>query len=133
MKTSITDIDNRIIQQQETIHDDIDKTVDAKDQIAFSEAVGRQQSTTIATDATIDEMKNDDYVEKLGNELLNNSHVLTALNFVVTNIQASIERLRSDMYDQLNQCMDRIDKNDDKDNNDNRNDDEYDDTDHKDT
>lgn len=58
MKTSITDIYKRITQQQETIDGDIDKSVDAKAQIVFSEALGSQQSTTIATVSTIDVMKN---------------------------------------------------------------------------
>lgn len=46
--------------------------VDVKVQPKFTEAVGNYQMKAIATNSTIDIMKNDEYAQKNGAELLTN-------------------------------------------------------------
>lgn len=54
---------------------------DSKVQVALDEAIGSQQIHKIAK---VDVMKDHEYVQKLGAELLHNEKVLSDLNFAVT-------------------------------------------------
>lgn len=58
--------------------------VEKKVEEAFAAAVGSYQIKTIATDATVDILKDEEYVQKSGAKLLTNQHVLSSLNEDVT-------------------------------------------------
>lgn len=48
----------------------IEKAIDRKAQATFTEAVGSYQLKTIATDATVDILKDDEYLQRLGIDFL---------------------------------------------------------------
>lgn len=62
----------------------MEKTIEIKVQAALTEEVGSFERDTIATDATIDIMKNDEYVQMLEAKLLTNEHDLSSLNKSIT-------------------------------------------------
>lgn len=61
----------------------IEKNIDGKVQIAFTKSVRSQQVKSIATDATVDIMIDDNYVQKLVTKHVNNKVVLVALKIAV--------------------------------------------------
>lgn len=68
-----------------------ERTVDMKVQVSFAKSVESKQIKTISTDATVDIIKDDDYVQKLGAELLNNEQDLFAINVAATRyVQAEV-------------------------------------------
>lgn len=93
LTSNITNVADRFDHLMDAFDDGIDKYVDTKVQVTFSEAVGSHKIKTIATGTTLGIMKNDDYVKHLGIEHLNNEHVLISLNVTVTKyVKAETEK-----------------------------------------
>lgn len=71
------------------IGDQIEQIIDEKNsshlQAALIEALDSEKLKKVATDATIDMMKDDEYIKKLGNELRSNKNVLSSRKNAIIN------------------------------------------------
>lgn len=96
LSSNITDVSSEIDAQPHTTATDMENTVktivvsrieeivDKKVQTAIIEAAGSWKLKKIATDATIDIIKEDEYTQKLGAELLNKPNVLNLFNIAAS-------------------------------------------------